>query len=195
MIRVSTRLLAGGLLLGCTWASSVLQVQAAAPSPKTFNLRLSDLPAGFKQTSGRFQSMLEVGSGGPSAAQLQQHGYVSSYIAQFDAGKKTTAQLVYGITFLFRSASGAHWYGQYAATHHNAGSKFTVVSAPHIGQDSFAFATGGGSGRASTAFFGMGLREGARYAGIVVAGPAAITHLSRVEGLARTLDARMKSGG
>lgn len=167
---------------------------AAAASAKTVNLRTSDLPAGFKQVTGKAVSNAQMAQETHvPKAQFDQHGRILGYQTEFNRNGTKGLVLVAANTYAYKSSSGAQW--DYAeSAQHDLAQGFKRASAPRVGDASTGLVLVRKSGKQSITFYLIDFRRGTYDATVGVAGLTGQVRMADALHFALIVDQRIQKG-
>jgi hypothetical protein len=166
----------------------------AAASAKTVNLRMSDVPAGFKQVTGKTVSNAQMAQQTHvPKAQFDQHGRILGYQTEFDRNGTKGVVLVAANTYAYKSSSGAQW--DYAGSlQHDLAQGFKRTSAPRVGDASTGLVFVRKSGKQSITFYLIDFRRGTYDATVGAAGLTGQVRMSDALHFALIVDQRIQKG-
>jgi hypothetical protein len=177
------------------FSGATIPVQAATPLDSVA-LRRSDVPAGFKQTTGRYDVIRSVAANDKvSVATLQSKGWVASFDSTFDHnGPRATTQINSGVD-QFKSTGGARWDMSNALHLLTKGlPQATTVGIAGIGNQAVLLRSFGVVNRARFSLAYVAFRRGHYFAGtaIILTGSAPAASVADAEHYAHILDVRLR---
>src|SRR5437868_1147116 len=114
---------------------------SAATSAKNLTLRLSDLPAGFRQETSVYKSAARVASKPLTPAELRSHGFVTQYENSFKRQTVNGISSLLTILDVFRLNANAVWGLKLSLKQENLGLKgFAIrpLALARVGDESHA---------------------------------------------------------
>jgi hypothetical protein len=188
--------IAMGAVLGWLVALSVAPAHATAhplgaTSPRAVNLRLSDVPHGFKQATGKFVSNAQMAQNTHTPkAQFDQRGRINGYEAEFDRAGTKGVTFVFGDVYVYKAISGASWDYVHEVQHDLTLGKRIV--APKVGDASTAFLIKSKSGGVTAYVYFIDFRRGTVSALVGASGLAGQVHESDALHYAQIVDGRIR---
>jgi hypothetical protein len=188
-------LVAGILSVIATYSRDTASAQSVTPLASVA-LKTSDVPAGFKQTTGRYDVIQRVALNDKvTVAVLESKGWLASYDSTFDHnGARATTQINSGLDE-FKSAGGARWdisNALHLLTKNLPHAR--AVSIAGIGDQAMLFKSSGVVHRARYSLAYVVFRRGPYLGGtaIIVTGSGPAPSTADVERYAHILDGRLK---
>jgi hypothetical protein len=185
------------LLVGAVASFGALGSARAAPSLAALALRQSDVPAGYKQTTTKYDTIQSAASSDHvSVATLRSKGWLGSYQSTFAKTSKSVSLEISSGVDHFKSASGVNWdisNGLRILKAELHGSKTFPVSG--IGNQAVGLRVSGKSGKTAYSIVYVIFRRGSYLggAGIFAAGAVKSGSATDAERYARIVDGRLKN--
>jgi hypothetical protein len=178
------RLVPSGLALAALTVSSATY---AAAAPQAISLHATDVPKNFRVVIMGKQTAAVLVATTLKPKVYQQHGRMAGYVSEFAPHHSLPA--VASLVVQYRTAAGASWELQNV----RRVDRSRAVTAPSIGQGTFAYSTRTGRKQNSLVVYGIAFREGVYAIEVSEDGrPGQIT-LSDVAHYAQIVDSRAKN--
>jgi hypothetical protein len=187
------------LALGSAIPSGLHGSAYAAPSLSSIVLKKSEVPAGYRLTSGKADTaQSQAKSAHVSVATLLGKGWLGSYMETFEKGNSATDIQIYSSVDQFKSVGGVNWdISNGVSVIKKQLSNVKVFSLSGIGQQTLGLTASGTLQKVRYAALYVVFRRGTYLGavGIIIAGKfTAAPALAQAERYAAIMDGRLKNG-
>lgn len=193
---MSVAMVATSVIFLCAAPGARAHGATKSVSAKALALRLSDMPAGYKQTASHPITDQDTVRDDHSREYIT-HGRITGYQTAFSNPDAIALTQVTDNTAIFKTAAGAHWGVRKAATSGSAsvflGRHLRAMSVGHLGDESVGFTVTGKAKGISITLDTLVFRVGRYDASVVGAGVTQEFRLGKLTSLAQVIARRMRA--